>query len=90
MRGAAGVQPHQAPAVRSACLPPGRHESTGTEGACYAGRRGHSPACQQATGWSDGAARQDVALAEPPPVQLALLKAVAAAGGLSGLVLPRA
>lgn len=58
MRGAAGVQGHQAPAVCSACLPPGRRESTGREGECYAGRRGRCPACRQATGWSDGAARR--------------------------------
>lgn len=44
MRGAAGVQPHHAPAVRTACFPPGRRESTGREGARYAGRRGHCPA----------------------------------------------
>ena len=103
MRGAAGVQPHHAPAVRSACLPPGRRESTGRDGACNAGRRGRCPACQQATGWSDGAARwlsppgvpvsprhKGVALVEWPRLQLALLKAAAAARDLSGLVLPRA
>lgn len=101
MRGAAGVQPQQAPAVCSACFPPGRRESTRREGARDAGRRGRWPACQQATGWSDGAApwlsppgvpvsprHKDVAWVEWPRVQLALLKAVGPAGESLGTRAP--
>lgn len=36
MRGAAGVQPHHAPAVRTACFPPGRRESRAP------GEKGHA------------------------------------------------